>query len=256
MLDSIFEKGLVSFIFLTIFTILQCYLLYWFISRYIDRHSDKFSSGIQNGAFMRDTVKVIIWGIGMIIILGQIKPLKPLGDTMLGAGGILAIGTSIAAQTTFGNYIAGFFLAIHHPFKVGDYVYLKEKGVSGTVLDVTFRHTTIETAMGTILTIPNTVMNNAMIEDLSRPGYVRNLEFRVDNATDLGKLTKVIDDILSKNELCINKDVQVSIEEFNGSSYLVSFPLCARSLKEYNELKNAIIPDLIKAFRKHKITVI
>lgn len=256
MLDRFFERGFFSFVSLTVFTLLLCNLLYTSISKYIDHRYEENKLRSKNVSFLHDTTKIIIWGAGLVIILSQIKPLKPLGDTLLGAGGILAIGTSIAAQTTFGNYISGFFLAIHQPFKVGDIVYLKEKGVSGTVKEITMRHTTIETKTGSLLTIPNTVMNTAMIEDLSDPGYTRPIEFKVANSTDLDKLNMIIKDVLSDNILAVQKDVRISVENFDGVSYTVSVPLCAGTLNDYEILRNSVIPELNKALKKHKINVI
>jgi len=79
--------------------------------------------------------------VAFTIILKQVKPLSSLGNTILGATSIIAIAVGIAAQTTFGNYIAGFFLAIHQPFKVGDIIFIKERGLSGIVKEINFRHT-------------------------------------------------------------------------------------------------------------------
>ena len=258
MMDEIFERGLLDFICLTAVTCLICYVLSTFFIKDIDRARKKKGLAGKTGdsQYLYNTIRLLIWTVGIIIILGQIKPLKPLGDTLLGASGILAIGVSIAAQTTFGNYISGFFLAVHQPFKVGDVVYLKEKNISGTVKQITFRHTCIETKNGTLITIPNTVMNSCMIEDMSSLGYTRPLEFSIGNDTDLNKLKKIINKVLAENEMAINSDVEISIEDFDGKSYKVSFPLSAKTMKEYSELKNAIIPELQKAFKKNNITVI
>jgi small-conductance mechanosensitive channel len=258
MLDSLFEKGFVNFICLTVVTCIICYVLSTIFIRDIEKiRKKKGAAGAKGDSqYLYSTIRVLIWTVGSIIILGQIKPLKPLGDSLLGASGILAIGISIAAQTTFGNYISGFFLAVHQPFKVGDVVYLKEKNISGTVKQITFRHTCIETKNGTLITIPNTVMNSCMIEDMSSSGYTRPLEFSVSNDTDIVKLKKIINKVLSENEMACNADADVLIDDFDGKSYKVSFPLSARTMKEHSELKNAIIPELQKAFKKNKITVI
>ena len=255
MFDSLFEKGLLNFIMLLIVTTASCWILSRTLVKDIDRFRVKKGEESAN-MYVIKTIRFMIWMVGFSIVLGQIKAIKPLGDSLLGASGILAVGISIAAQTTFSNYISGFFLTLHEPFKIGDVVYLKEKNISGTVKEITFRHTCIETKQGTLITIPNTVMNTVMIEDLSYSGYTRPLEFKVGNEVDLDKLKKIIEEVLAKNELALNKEAKITVDSFDGDSYSISVPVSARTMKEFVELKNTIIPELNKAFRKHKIRII
>ena len=99
-------------------------------------------------------------------------------------------------------------------------------------------------------------MNTVMIEDLSYSGYTRPLEFKVGNEVDLDKLKKIIEEVLEKNELALNKEAKITVDSFDGDSYSISVPVSARTMKEFVELKNTIIPELNKAFRKHKIRII
>ena len=149
-----------------------------------------------------------------------------------------------------------FFLNIHQPFRVGDDIFLKEKGIAGTVKDITFRHTIIETRVGTTITIPNSVMDGVVIEDLSKHGYSRPLEFRVGLNTDIDKLQKIVNEVLEKNSDLVNAEKTVTIENFDGEGYTVSFPITAKTMHEYIVGKNRIIPELNMELKKNGIVVL
>ena len=255
-LDQYFEKGFLQFVFLAIVSGITCYLLDRFAMKKIDRYNERFiEKGVYN-EYLSKTVHSMIWFVGGLIIVRQILPLRALGDTVVGATSIIAIAVGIAAQATFGNYIAGFFLAVHHPFKVGDVIYLKEKNIAGTVKELTFRHTVIETKTGTIITIPNTVVNSVMIEDLSSFGYSRPVEFKVPLHTDLDKLHEIIADALSETGAQAEKDsFHITIDEFDGKGYSVAFPLPADNLRDYVARRTKIIPLLTKKLQENGIEV-
>ena len=99
--------------------------------------------------------------------MGQVKPLAPVMDMMLSAGSVLAICSTFAAKKSFSNYISGFLLSVHKPYIVGDRISIRDESVTGTVKEITFRHTTIKTDQGTIVTIPNAIMNSTAIENLT-----------------------------------------------------------------------------------------
>lgn len=165
-LDQLFERGFLSFLTLTAATLIACSILSLYAKRKIDHYNRRYEDRVTTNQYLNRTIRFLIWFVGITLIIKQIKPLSSLGNTVLGASSIIAVAVSMASQATFGNYIAGFFLAVHQPFRVGDVVYLQEKNVLGTVKEITFRHTIIETKDGTRLTIPNTTMNSVMIEDL------------------------------------------------------------------------------------------
>ena len=255
-LDQYFEGGFLRFLFLVAVTMAVCSALDAFSRKRIDRYNQRFAAKGVNNEYLRSTVRFLIWLVGIQIIVRQIKPLQVLGNTAMGATGIIAIAVSIAAQATFSNYIAGFFLAVHHPFKVGDVIYLKEKNIAGTVKELTFRHTVLETKTGTVITIPNTVVNSVMIEDLSSFGYSRPVEFRVPLHTDLDRLHEVIAGALSEAGVSAKDDsFRITIDEFDGKGYEVAFPLPADSLKEYVERKTKIIPILTRKLQENGIDV-
>ena len=116
--------------------------------------------------FVSSAVRAAFFIIGLLIIMYQIIPLRPAIEIILDASGILALCAAFAARESFGNYIAGFLLTVHKPFKIGDRISLQQIDITGTVKDISFRHTVIESDSGSIITVPNSIMNTVAIEDL------------------------------------------------------------------------------------------
>ncbi len=69
-------------------------------------------------------------------------------------------------------------------------VNLPEKNISGTVIEITFRHTILNTIENTKIIVPNSTMNSAIVEDkaFGQKTYIRYLVLSVAYNTDIDKL--------------------------------------------------------------------
>ncbi len=252
--ESIFTNGLQYFLISSSVTIAFTIIINRLCKRLADRFNRKYADKITTNQYLYQTVRTLVWTVSLIVIIRQIKPLSSLGDTILGATSIIAVAVGIAAQATFGNYIAGFFLAVHQPFKVGDIISIKEKDISGTVKEITFRHTILQTSEQTEIIIPNTVMNSAIVEDMSNGNYSKAIELKVAGDTDLEKLQKIITDLLDQEELVNHgKESKLFIKELQAQGYILSFPVFTDSLKDFNDVRNHLLPKLSEALAKQKI---
>ncbi len=198
----------------------------------------------------------MIWAVGLLIISSQIVPLQPLGETLLTTSGVLAVSFSIAAQTALGNYIAGFFIVIHQPFEPGDAVYVKEMRMAGIVREINFRHTTLETANGNMIRVPNTVMNSVTIEDLTDNGYTRYIEFKVANSCDFDRLRTIINEIVSGEELSAKNNPLITIDSFDSQGCTVRVSLTAGTMNDFYNLRSNVIQKLSRALPENGITLV
>lgn len=257
MQDKLFTNGLTIFIISSLVILFSTIIINGIIKRIINRLNKKYSNMITTNQYIYQTIRTSIWIIGIVLIIKQIAPLSSIGDTLLGATSIIAVAVGIAAQATFGNYIAGFFLAIHQPFKVGDIIYIKERGLSGTVKEITFRHTVLLTQEQTEIIIPNTVMNSAVVEDMSNGNYSELIELQVSRETNLIKLQEIIDEIINEESSIHNKrKAELVIRDLSKNGYKVAFPIHTDSLSDYVKAKNSILPKLSKRLADNNIELI
>ena len=84
--------------------------------------------------------------------------------TQLLAGlGLVGLAASLAAQDTLKNFFGTLLLIGEHPFRIGEHVAVQ--GMEGTVESVGFRSTRLRTFEDSLLTIPNSVMAAALIDN-------------------------------------------------------------------------------------------
>ena len=97
--------------------------------------------------------KVVYYGIIVIAVLAVLPELGFSLSGLLVAGGIVALVIGIASQSVVGNLIAGLFLMIERPMKIGQAVNIA--GTAGVVEDIRVISTTLRTFEGLYVRMPN-----------------------------------------------------------------------------------------------------
>ena len=106
----------------------------------------------------------------------------------LGLGGL---AVALALQPTLANVFAAVTLFVDRPFHVGDGVSVA--GVAGSIESIGLRSTRIRTYEGTLVTIPNSTVVNALIDNLQvRPTRRTNFAIGVTYATSSEKLERAV----------------------------------------------------------------
>lgn len=117
---------------------------------------------------VRKTLRVIVVGIGLVFVLQNLS----IDVTSLLAGlGIGGLALALAAKDTAANLFGSFTIFIDAPFYVGDWI--KAAGVEGTVMEIGLRSTRVRTFASSVVSVPNSVLATATIENFSRREYRR-----------------------------------------------------------------------------------
>lgn len=156
--------------------VLAVLLISWMFSRlmrlviitYLKRSkSEKYkNTSLQ---FLKNSIKFFIALIALFYIIMTVPSLRSKATLIFSGAGILAAIIGFAAQAALSNLIAGVFIVIFKPFRVGDYIKLDEERI-GIVQDITLRHTVINNFENKRLIIPNSIIStesvlNHTIED-------------------------------------------------------------------------------------------
>jgi small-conductance mechanosensitive channel len=115
--------------------------------------------------FLRRLVILIVFLVLVAIALSQFTELKRLATGILASTAVLAAIIGFAAQHTIGNMVAGVQLAVSQPIKIGDRISFEE--VSGRVVDITLSYTYVNPGDGTMVVIPNQMLVDGIIHNLS-----------------------------------------------------------------------------------------
>ena len=121
---------------------------------------------------------VAVVGIGIAFrIAGYGRLLASL--TAVAAAATLAVG--FALQDTLSNFVAGLFIYIDRPFRIGDWIEWEAGTYSGIVEDITFRVTRVRTFDNELLTVPNALLTQNTIKN-----PVANDELRIQYTFGIG----------------------------------------------------------------------
>jgi MscS family membrane protein len=117
---------------------------------------------------LRKTLKVFIIAFGIVYGAQNLKVnIVPL-VTGLGIGGL---AFAFAAKDTIENFFGSIAVILDRPFEVGDWVVIED--VEGTVEELGFRSTRIRTFYNSQVTIPNSTLVRASVDNYGRRSYRR-----------------------------------------------------------------------------------
>ncbi len=165
--------------------------------------------------FLSALVRYAVVAFTLIAALGRVGVQTASVIAVLGAAG-LAVG--LALQGSLSNLAAGVLLVMFRPFRAGEYVDLG--GVAGTVLSVQIFSTTMRTADGKIVVVPNGKIIAGNIINFSREPARRN-EFiiGVSYDADIDKVKQLLTRIIeSEDRILKDREMTVRLHELGASS--------------------------------------
>ena len=115
--------------------------------------------------FLRRLLILVVFLVLLALALSQFTELKRLATGILASTAVLAAIVGFAAQHTIGNMVAGVQLAVSQPIKIGDRIVFEE--VNGRVTDITLSYTYVNPGDGTTVVIPNQMLVDGIIHNLS-----------------------------------------------------------------------------------------
>ena len=265
--NTIFENGILGFLITFLITVVIAKIFTTILEKLVDHAMKKDARASMPFKYLLKIIRTVIYVIAVFAILMNVKPLQSISTAILGATSVMTVVVGLAAQETFGNFIAGFFIVIYQPFHVGDMVNLPEKNISGTVIEITFRHTILNTIENTKIIVPNSTMNSAIVEDkaFGQKTYIRYLSLTVAYNTDIDKLERVITDVVINTDGVIdtrsveaqekNLPINITVNEFLDSGIQIRFPFTTKSLAKSVETASKIRKSLLVAFRENGIEI-
>jgi len=165
--------------------------------------------------FISALVRYGVIAFTLIAALGRVGVQTASVIAVLGAAG-LAIG--LALQGSLSNLAAGVLLVTFRPFRAGEYVDLG--GVAGTVLHVQIFSTTLRSADGRMIVIPNGKIIAGNIINFSREPVRRN-EFIIGVAydSDIDRVKALLTEIIQADDRILkDREMTVQLNELGASS--------------------------------------
>ena len=164
--------------------------------------------------FIKRIKKFVIYALAILVCLTQFDVFNSFSVTILSGLGIGSVVVGLAAQESLKNFFGSVAIVLGNPYEVGDFIECVDKAVSGTVEDITMRHTIIRTINNRRVIIPNCEMNTYTIENFnySENENVKLVDYEISYESDVDKAMKILKEEMEKlyhpNPKGRNKDVE------------------------------------------------
>jgi MscS family membrane protein len=200
--------------------------------------------------FFQDFSKVIVVFISFFVVLGTVFHVNV---TKLLAGlGVGGLALAFAAKESLENLLASFTIFLDQPFVVGDQVEVGE--ISGVVEKIGFRSTRIRTMEKSYVTVPNKLMIDKPLDNLTLRTF-RRVKFDVTLTYDtsseqLKSITADIQQAIEQHPRT-NQDVKIAFYSLSPHSkdIMVQYFIDTMDWNEYIDIKqeiNYVIVDIVE----------
>lgn len=199
------------------------------------------------------TAKVVII---FVIIASFLQSFGYNVNSLIAGFGITGLAVGFAAKEAIGNVFGSIGLLADRVYKVGDYISFD--GYEGTVTDINFRSTTLKTIQGFEVNIPNNLLANNEITNVSKATERRidltvDIEYGTPNEK-IDKACEILAEIAQENNQI--KDGAISfIENMAPSSIQVRLIAYTTdgTLATATNAKSNIIKEIIHRYRAEGI---
>ncbi len=159
-----------------------------------------------------------------LIVIAVVLVVQNLGysvGSLLAGMGIGGLALALAAQESLANFFGSVSIVADRPFKVGDWVQVGSR-VDGDVEEIGLRSTKVRTWSKSLMTIPNKVLANEIIENWSRMPKRRVKQYvGVTYSTSPENMEGLVQDIrqLLREDEGVNQDfILVNFTDFGESA--------------------------------------
>lgn len=227
-------------------------------TKFIRAYSAKIETALPVTSLTQNISRIIIFGIGLLIILNSLGiSITPILAT-LGVGGL---AVALALQDTLSNLFAGFHVIIARQVKVGDYIKLGS-GEEGYVTDINWRTTKIRMLQNNVVLVPNAKLTQAIITNYYLPDKEMAVlvNLGVHYNSDLAKVEKVTCEVAKE----AMKEVTGGISDFEPfiryhtfGDFSINFTVILRA-KEFVDqylIKHEFVKRLHERYGKEGIVI-
>jgi small-conductance mechanosensitive channel len=165
-----------------------------------------------------------IYVVGFLMIIYQIPPLSRVSVTLLAGAGVAGLAIGFAAQDSLSNLISGIFLAVFHPFRVGDFVDFN--GEYGQVEDLTLSTHTIKTWDGRRIFVPNSLMGSQPIINwsITDPVITWRIDVGIGYDADMDRAREIMLEAAKRHPLVL-KDHDITVRVTDLADFAVNMRL-------------------------------
>lgn len=229
----------------------------------VDAFKDKFETNLLEKHpdsplinLMPITIKIVKVIIVFILLAGFLQSFGYNVSSLIAGFGITGLAVGFAAKEAIGNVFGSIGLLADRVYKVGDYIAFDN--YEGSVTNVNFRSTTITTVEGFEINIPNNLLANNEITNVSKSKQ-RKIDVSVDieygtSNEKIDRACEILKNIAITNPE-LKDDAEAIIETMAPSSIVVRLIAYTHltTAPEVRRVKSNVIREIIHHYRAENI---
>jgi small-conductance mechanosensitive channel len=181
--------------------------------------------------------------------------------TVVAGLGIGGLAFAIAAKDTLANFFGSAIIIADRPFKTGDKIEIGSD--IGVITEVGIRSTKIRTIHDTILTVPNNLITQEMIDNYSERNAMRidtEFFFALDTPIEaLNTLDTELSTLLKENENVVNDKIMlIGVNDFTkyGIRFGLSFFVKAKTDMQYSDMRHSVMTEIATLIKENHIEMV
>ena len=254
-----------------LFVLVVLSTIYMLIRLVVLRRFEKLAASTKNDLddrfihFMKQFLGIVLAFAAIMFIL---KIYNISISPLLAGAGIMGVALGFAAKETIVDILAGVFLIVDRPVRIGDRVKIdkigRHWGSWGDVVDIGLHRTQIRNTDGITINYPNALLANSVITNFSfDSSAVRaRIRFQVDYSADLDLMQAVVIEPINSCEEVILDTAQIVIRSLwdyeQGhmlSGVLVEARYRIEDVRNRTNTRSIVLQKILKTLNEHQIPI-
>jgi MscS family membrane protein len=207
---------------------------------------------------VRKSLRITISIVAAIFIIDNILG-QDVKSILLGAG-VGGIAIALAAKDTVANFFGSVTIFADRPFQIDERI--KINGYDGPVEEVGFRSTRIRTLDGHLVTVPNSMVTNSIVENIGKRPFIKriaNITITYDSGFDkTQKAVEIVKDVLAHTKEITSdpeRPPRVFFSDFNDWSLNINITYWVKPPDWwlYQEVNERVNFEIMKRFEEQGI---
>jgi len=222
---NITGNGIIGKIYLFIDNLLLTVTIVLFLIKFLNNLTKYYLNNNKKTKINKTSMELILqivdftlYTIGVIVILDSIEGIEV--TALLAGLGVGGLAFAFAAQDMIKNFFSGVMIIFDKTFNIGDKINFN--GNSGIIENLKLRSTKLRTYDGTLLTIPNSMLTESVVENVTKTPKVKIKQvFNVTYDTNSKKIKKakeIIKDAILSEDLAENDGITIWFDNFGATS--------------------------------------
>lgn len=222
-----------------------------FIAHFVSKALKRSAIDHAAQSFLISLVRIILYVVVIMMALTMLNVPMSSIITVFGAAG-LAI--SLALQNCLSNLCGGFIILFSKPFSAGDTIELD--GSVGVVKSISILYTKMVTPDNKTIFIPNGTVSDAKIINYTEsPTRRADMRFDISYDADFEKAQKLINDVISNDELILKEPAPVVRMSSHNESSISIDVLVWMENDNYRTVRYNLYESVKAAFDRNNIEI-